>query len=300
MLRLEDITIDPEFRDFLPTVEDSTILRGKIELEGWSDEPITVWMPHAILLDGHRRYEIWKERGDDGPSVREMKFATREAAFYWVVNNQRARRNLTPEQERYLLGRKYTAEKGVKGAPEGSENAAKIKSPKNGHLISGRTSRRIAAQEGVSKNTVENAENYANAVDNLHERGVVSKSDILSGAVRVPASKVIEASRSENNEEAKDMIITSQKGVGDKKKSPAGGANSSKASANEDSPGTPKQREIAVYAIHDVIDYLKRSPLVRLGMKNPFREYAYKQVIGWLKSNMKDKTHGSEADETDD
>src|SRR5690349_17927193 len=119
MLKLDDIIIDPEFRDFLPTMEERDRLAAKIELEGWSDGPITVWQHHNILLDGHNRYDIWKERGDDGPHIRELSFATREAAFYWIVNNQCARRNLTPEQQKYLLGRKYTAEKKVLGGDHG-------------------------------------------------------------------------------------------------------------------------------------------------------------------------------------
>jgi hypothetical protein len=269
------------------------LLRGKIELEGWSDEPITVWENHNILLDGHRRYDIWKERGDDGPPVRVMKFATREAAFYWVVNNQRARRNLTPEQERYLLGQKYNATVGVRGAPEGNQNAKKQLGQKvQIDSQAGSTRALIADQEKVGEKVVRTATQYADAVDDLHERGVVSKSDILSGAVKVPASKVIEASKAESNDKAKAVIATSQKG--DNKK------NGQSANPSKAKEGSPKQREIAVYAIHDVIDYLKRSPLVRLGVSNPFREYAYKQVIAWLKSNMKDKTHGTKANETDD
>jgi ParB family chromosome partitioning protein len=65
----------------------------------------------------------------------------------------------------------------------------------------------------------------------------------------------------------------------------------SEASADDAVIGGDKQREIAVSAIHDVIDYLKRSPLMRIGVANPHREYAYKRVIGWLRSNMKDKAN---------
>lgn len=290
-LSIDKIVIDDEFKNFLPAVEDATFLRGKIEIEGWSTEPITVWMPHGILLDGHRRYDIWKERGDAGPPVRELTFASREAAFYWVVNNQRARRNLTPEQERYLLGRKYTAEKGVQGGTGANQHTKKEQRCEN-HIIApgvpNKTAKRLAKEEGVGHSKVIVSEHYADAVDDLDARGVVSKSDILSGAVKLPASKVIAAAKAATDEEAKDVIETATKG-GKPQRQETKRVDQSKAAAGDDPPATDRQREIAVAAIHDVIDYLKRSPLMRLGVSNPHREYAYKRVIGWLRSNMKDK-----------
>lgn len=297
MLPLEDIVIDDEFRNLLPSIEDPSLLKAKIESEDWSDEPITVWMNHGILLDGHRRYEIWKERGDDGPQVRELKFSSREEAYHWIVNHQCARRNLTPEQERYLLGRKYTAEKGVSsGAPKGNQNAKK-QCDQSGHIVSGSTNnttrKRLAKDLSVGETTVARSERYANAVDDLDARGVVSKSDILSGAVKVPASKVVEAAKTQTNEEAKAVLSTATKGGTSKKKTErkSDSPQQSKAKTGDDANRTDKQREIAVVAYHEVIDYLIRSPLVRLGVTNPHREYAYKRVIGWLRSNLKDKSN---------
>lgn len=289
-LTIDKIVIDDEFKNFLPAVEDATFLRGKIDVEGWSTEPITVWMPHGILLDGHRRYDIWKERGDAGPPVRELTFSSREAAFYWVVNNQRARRNLTPEQERYLLGRKYTAEKKAKGGYENVEAGKKSKAQNGLSIPSGPgiTARRLAKEEGVGHNTVKRSEHYADAVDDLDARGVVSKSAILSGSVKLPASKVIAAANAATDQEAKEVIETATKG-GKPQRQETKRVDQSKAVAGDDPPAADRQREIAVAAIHDVIDFLKRSPLMRLGVSNPHRDYAYKRVIGWLRSNMKDK-----------
>lgn len=211
MLGLDDIVIDPEFRDLLPAVDDVSRLRAKIELEGWSEEPVTVWQHHNILLDGHNRVGIWKERGDDGPPVRELKFANREAAFHWVVNNQIARRNLTPEQQKYVLGLKYKAEKGVHGAPEGNRRAQKQKDQNDLSVSTPRTSNptaeRIGRENGgVSQAVVRRAENYADAVDDLDKRGVLPKADLLTGKVKVPALRVIEASKAPTAQEAKAVI----------------------------------------------------------------------------------------------
>lgn len=301
MLSLKDIVIDDEFKNFLPAVEDPSLLRAKIDTEGWTDEPITVWQHHCILLDGHRRYAIWQERGeDDGPQIRELKFETREAAFYWVVTHQRSRRNLTPEQERYLLGRRYTAEKGMQaGAPKGNQNASKKQYPENHGIDSGvskhetSTAGKLGKSIGASEQKVIHAEKYANAVDDLDARGVVSKADVLSGAIKVPAKRLVEAANAESVEQAQEMIATATKG-GTRKNKNDGASEPTKQPEGEPNgaeSGTDKQRAIAVSAIHEVIDYLKRSKLMELGVKNPHRDYAYDRVIGWLKSNKKSKQH---------
>lgn len=288
MIRLEDIIIDPEFRDFLPTVEDASLLRGKIELEGWSDEPITVWENHCILLDGHRRYEIWKERGDDGPPIREMKFATREAAEQWVSINQRAKRNLTPEQETCLMAKQYKAEVAVKGGDNGLKRASKKPKDQSGLSVSenrvGNPTRKlIAERHGVGEGTIKRAVDYDNAADNLDKRGVVSKSDLLSGVVKVPKSKVIEAAKAETNEEAKAVIESIKT---KKEECPTINANEE----NTERQGPLWERAITAKA--EVLNFLQRSKLVRLGKNNPHAEYAFDEVIRWLRSQKKEMTNG--------
>lgn len=300
-MELGDIVIDEDFKNFLPAVEDQTLLAEKIDTEGWSGEPITVWKEERILLDGHRRYAIWRQRGDAGPRIRERSFKSREEAYHWVVANQRSRRNLTPEQERYLLGRRYTAEKGVKGGDGGHKKAAKkpnrdnlgVDSKWDPHKDS--TAARIGADAGVSDWLVLQSEKYANAVDDLDARGVVSKADLLSGKVKVPPKVVVEASEVAvaSVEEAKSMVTGNTKG-GRQCKNTSRTHKTKK--ANRDVPNTPeagtdKQRQRAIYAASDVIDYLRRSDLMKVGANNPHREYAYKLVINWLNHNMKDKAH---------
>lgn len=299
MLSLSEIVIDDEFKNFLPVVEDPSLLAAKIDTEGWTDEPITVWLGHNVLLDGHRRYAIWQERGEeDGPPIRELKFETRAAAYHWVVTHQESRRNWTPEQRKYYLGRQYTAEKGVQGG-KGNKNASQKQKHEN-HVFDSEAGRherstagKLGKSLGVSEQKVLHAEKYANAVDDLDARGVVSKADVLSGAVKVPASRLVEAAKAESVEQAKEMIATATKG-GTRKKKESDRSEPTKqpeAESNGAGSGSDKQREIAVSAIHEVIDYLKRSKLMELGVNNPHRDYAYDRVIGWLRSNKKNKQH---------
>ena len=40
-----------------------------------------------------------------------VRFANREEALAWICKNQLGRRNLSPKQKRYLLGKQYESEK---------------------------------------------------------------------------------------------------------------------------------------------------------------------------------------------
>lgn len=78
------------------------------------------------------------------------------------------RRNLTPEQKLYLIGKKYKEEKKGIGAPEGNRNAQK-QCPQNKDVETKRTVEKIADQHKVSKATVERAEKFAEAIDTIAE-----------------------------------------------------------------------------------------------------------------------------------
>lgn len=231
-MQIEDVIIDDEFRMLLDPLEDLSRLRNKILLEGWSDEPITVWLNHRILLDGHNRYRLWQEQqeaGDDlgAPPIRELAFADRDKARFWVINNQLARRNLSPEKIAYLLGSKYETTKVEHGGDHGERKAAKNPSGHNDHLDSrkpeekpyapfsssaskkkakDKTAERIAQEHGVAEKTVRRAADYSKALNKLDAEGVVNKSDVLSGRTKIPMNRVIKAATVETPAEAKRVI----------------------------------------------------------------------------------------------
>jgi len=98
----------------------------------------------------------------------------------------------------YLRGKRYDVEKGLRGAPEGSINAKKIKPEETSGLIKGETAENIAKDYGVSgrtskilgkeydvsQQTIHRDAKYAQAVDtvsNLTDNPVQAKNQILSG-----------------------------------------------------------------------------------------------------------------------
>ena len=48
-------------------------------------------------------------------TIHEKEFASRYEAIIWICKNQLGRRNLTPEQKKYLIGKQYEAEKCANG-----------------------------------------------------------------------------------------------------------------------------------------------------------------------------------------
>ena len=179
------LQIDPEFRSLLPTLttEESAALEESIEREGCRDALI-VW--GDTLVDGHNRHEICTRRGFPF-KVRKMDFDSREDVIIWICANQNARRNITPEQKAYLVGKRMEAEKSKLGGNRKSK-------PHDEALIEekGKTSARIAKEIGVARATVERAAQYARAVDTLAADSPTIKRKILSGEIKLPRATIVE------------------------------------------------------------------------------------------------------------
>ena len=108
---LQNLSVDPEFQSKIPplTAEERRQLEANILEEGRLLNPLIVWK--GIIVDGHNRFEILKGHPEIEYTVLEKEFAGREEAIVWICKNQLGRRNLTPEQRRYLVGKQYEAEK---------------------------------------------------------------------------------------------------------------------------------------------------------------------------------------------
>jgi len=79
--------------------------------EGCRD-PLVLW--GDILIDGHNRYDICSKHNIPFQTV-SRDFGDISEAFVWVEDNQLGRRNLTPDQFKLLLGRKYNRLKNKHG-----------------------------------------------------------------------------------------------------------------------------------------------------------------------------------------
>ena len=179
-----NLKIDPEFQSQIPPLTDDEFkqLEENILKEGKLLSPLIVW--GNTLVDGHNRYAILQKHPEIYFSTMPLRFANREEALAWICKNQLGRRNLTPEQKYYLMGKQYAAEKAAHGGDRKSSDAKS--SSLNANLIdSTKTCDRIAAENGVSKDTIIRASKYMKGVEIAEELIPGLKQSILSGQTKV-------------------------------------------------------------------------------------------------------------------
>ena len=92
------ITIDRRLAGLLPqlTAEERAELEESLLREGCRD-PLVVWRGRGVLVDGHNRMELCS-RHDIAYQVVERDFSDEAEVKLWMLDNQRARRNLSPYQ----------------------------------------------------------------------------------------------------------------------------------------------------------------------------------------------------------
>ena len=196
-MNLNALKVDPEFQGKIPplTFEELEQLEKNIVNDGKVINPIIVW--NGLIVDGHNRYTILKKHPDIPYTVHEKEFANRYEAIIWICKNQLGRRNLTPEQKKYLVGKQYEAEKRSHGANDGFRgNQHELVSAGKRHLPTGtQTCKRIAKDNGVGKTYVKDAELYAKGVDAAEEAVPGTRQKVLSGEVKPTAAEIASVAR---------------------------------------------------------------------------------------------------------
>ncbi len=182
---MDRLIIDPEFRDKIPplTEDEFTLLEENILSDGAVFSPLIVW--DGTILDGHNRYEIIQKHPELTYAVHKMSFDNRYEALSWICKHQLGRRDLTPQQKKYLIGQRYEAEKMAHGGDRKSTTAKSTVQneqlkPKNAAV----TRQRIADDAGTSESYVMRAGWYAQGVDAAEEALPGIKQEILTGAIK--------------------------------------------------------------------------------------------------------------------
>ncbi len=193
-MNLSALKIDPEFQGKIPplTFEELNQLEANILRDGRIINPIIVW--EGLIVDGHNRFIIAKKHPEIPFTVHETEFANRYEAIIWICKNQLGRRNLTPEQKKYLIGKQYEAEKCVNGGDRKSPAA------KSGghfdHLIKPeKTRERIARETNTTDSFVRRAEHFAKGVDVAEEAVPGTRQKVLSGEVKPTAAEIASVAR---------------------------------------------------------------------------------------------------------
>ena len=184
-----NLKIDPEFQSQIPPLTDDEFkqLEENILKEGKLLSPLIVW--NNTLVDGHNRYAILQKHPEIYFSTMPLPFESREEVLAWICKNQLGRRNLTPEQKYYLMGKQYEAEKAAHG----------------GDRKSTKTCDRIAEENGVSKNTVIRASRYMKGVEIAEELMPGLKQSILSGQMKVSKADMHRLAKVASNDRAQTL-----------------------------------------------------------------------------------------------
>ena len=182
-----NLKIDPEFQNQIPPLTDDEYkqLEENILKEGKLISPLIVW--NNILVDGHNRYAILQKHPEIYFSTMPLPFESREEVLAWICKNQLGRRNLTPEQKYYLMGKQYEAEKAVHGGDRKSSDAKS--SSQSANLVdNAKTCDRIAEENGVSKDTVIRASRFTKGVEIAESLIPGMREKILNKQIKVSKS----------------------------------------------------------------------------------------------------------------
>ena len=212
------VIVDQEFKSIIPPLSDveQSLLEESLKQEGCR-EPIKLW--NGVIVDGHNRYEICTRLGIPF-TTSTLSFPSRADVISWICLNQLSRRNLTGEAFRYLVGKRYDAEKLIaqrrnetginQHTPMSSEDYESHKEGQKAHQTDGRTSTRIGHQYNLNHSTVESYGRFSRSLDQIEQKAPGLLSNVLSGSIRMskdtvdlladmPAEKVDHISRALSN-----------------------------------------------------------------------------------------------------
>ncbi len=194
------LILDPEFSHFVPPLapKEMELLEQSILNEGCRDAIIT-W--NGVILDGHNRYAICTKHNIPF-RTKEILIDSRDEAIAWICTNQMGRRNITEENKRYLIGKRYDAEKriGARNATGRNQYSIQEDSPRMlGKPQGYDTKHGIASSLGneyrISHATVEKYGRYAQAVDRIAQVEPALIPHIMSGSVHIGQDNIIDLSR---------------------------------------------------------------------------------------------------------
>lgn len=169
--KLYDLSVDPEFRDLIPPLneEELKLLEESLVADG-CESPLIVW--NGAIIDGHNRYAICRKH-DIPFSIQEKHFDSREEVMLWMLRNQLGRRNLNSYQRSELAlrtepllreaAKKKQATSTGGHAPQLLETSRKAE--KRIH-----TDKELASLAGVSDNTIRKARRIVRDADDAVKR----------------------------------------------------------------------------------------------------------------------------------
>ena len=201
---------------------------------------------------GHTRYQILRKYPFIPFEVIEKEFSSRYEALVWICKNQLGRRNLTPEQKKFLIGKQAEAEKQIKSF-HGNQYTLASESG----LVQNEPDRtkhgsrsKVAAEHGTSESYVYRAEQFARGVEAAEEAVPGAQEEILSGKIRA-TDREISSIAKVPKEKRPDVVAELRKPK-------------AKRDSSIDDFGMERGTEYALEQIYSIVDsrYRSQKPLI--------------------------------------
>ena len=190
-----NLKIDPEFQSQIPPLTDDEFkqLEENILKEGKLLSPLIVW--NNTLVDGHNRYAILQKHPEIYFSTMPLPFESRGEVLAWICKNQLGRRNLTPEQKKFLIGKQYSVEHRKPGGNGNNQYTATTQEAVQEELCQIDTipptsaeasiRKQIAERNNVSESYVARSEKFMRGVEIMEQMTPDMQEKILSGQFKV-------------------------------------------------------------------------------------------------------------------
>ena len=190
-----NLKIDPEFQSQIPPLTDDEFkqLEENILKEGKLLSPLIVW--NNTLVDGHNRYAILQKHPEIYFSTMPLPFESRGEVLAWICKNQLGRRNLTPEQKKFLIGKQYSVEHRKPGGNGNNQYTATTQEAVQEELCQIDTipptsaeasiRKQIAERNNVSESYVTRSEKFMRGVEIMEQMVPGMQEKILSGQFKV-------------------------------------------------------------------------------------------------------------------
>ena len=190
-----NLKIDPEFQSQIMPLTDDEFqqLEENILKEGKLLSPLIVW--GNTIVDGHNRYAILQKHPEIYFSTMPLPFESREEVLAWICKNQLGRRNLTPDQKKFRIGKQYSVEHRKPGGNGNNQHTAAAKKTAPEELCPFDTipptateasvRKQIAERNNVSESYVARSEKFMRGVEIMEQMMPGTKEKILSGQFKV-------------------------------------------------------------------------------------------------------------------
>ena len=168
--KVYELKIDPDLRDLIPPLseEEYRLLEDSIVRDG-CDTPLIVW--NGTIVDGHNRYEICRKHNVPF-ACEEKEFADKDAAMFWMLEHQLARRNLNGYQRSELVLRFEPMLKEQARKNQGTRNDLNPNFRQNSveSSTAAFSDRKMAKMAGVSHDTIRKVRTIKNEGDEETKR----------------------------------------------------------------------------------------------------------------------------------